>query len=129
MGRLSATLRGWRDAKGREGVTFYCPGCKGAHAVTTGPAGRPGVWEWNGALNAPTFSPSILIMSGCNRPGSSALGASCWCAYNAERVAQGKPPSHFKCGTCHSFVRGGMIEFLADCTHDLAGQTVPLPSW
>jgi hypothetical protein len=28
---------------------------------------------------------------------------------------------------CHSFVRGGMIEFLGDSTHDLAGQTVPVP--
>lgn len=28
---------------------------------------------------------------------------------------------------CHSFVRDGAIEFLGDCTHGLAGQTVPLP--
>jgi hypothetical protein len=28
---------------------------------------------------------------------------------------------------CHSFIRGGMVEFLSDCTHELAGQTVPLP--
>ncbi|MCZ4340562.1 hypothetical protein O4H52_03015 [Sphingomonadaceae bacterium G21617-S1] len=28
---------------------------------------------------------------------------------------------------CHSFVRNGQIEFLSDCTHALAGQTVPLP--
>ena len=33
---------------------------------------------------------------------------------------------------CHSFIRGGMVEFLSDCTHALAGQTVPLgelPEW
>ena len=30
---------------------------------------------------------------------------------------------------CHSFVRNGVIEFLGDCTHKLAGQTVPLPGW
>ena len=32
---------------------------------------------------------------------------------------------------CHSFVREGRIEFLSDCTHALAGQTVELPdfSW
>jgi hypothetical protein len=28
---------------------------------------------------------------------------------------------------CHSFVRDGRIEFLADCTHSLAGRTVELP--
>jgi len=28
---------------------------------------------------------------------------------------------------CHLFVRDGMIEFLADCHHGLAGQTVEMP--
>ncbi|PRY10275.1 hypothetical protein CLV24_1143 [Pontibacter ummariensis] len=28
---------------------------------------------------------------------------------------------------CHSFVRDGKIQFLSDCTHKLAGQTVELP--
>jgi hypothetical protein len=27
---------------------------------------------------------------------------------------------------CHSFVRNGSIEFLADCDHELAGKTVEL---
>lgn len=30
-------------------------------------------------------------------------------------------------GICHSFVRDGRIEYLADSTHSLAGQTVDLP--
>lgn len=30
---------------------------------------------------------------------------------------------------CHSFVRNGQIEFLTDCTHQLSGQTVPIPEW
>lgn len=30
---------------------------------------------------------------------------------------------------CHIFVRDGQIEFLTDCTHALAGQTVPIPPW
>lgn len=33
---------------------------------------------------------------------------------------------------CHSYVKAGRWEFLGDCTHDLAGQTVPmvpLPDW
>jgi len=28
---------------------------------------------------------------------------------------------------CHSFIRDGKIQFLGDCTHALAGQTVDLP--
>ncbi len=28
---------------------------------------------------------------------------------------------------CHSFVRDGQIQFLSDCAHELAGQTVDLP--
>lgn len=30
---------------------------------------------------------------------------------------------------CHSFVRDGKIEFLNDCTHELAGTTLELPEW
>ena len=28
---------------------------------------------------------------------------------------------------CHSFITDGKIEFLSDCTHELAGKTVDLP--
>lgn len=38
-------------------------------------------------------------------------------------------PSVHVVGRCHSFVRDGMIQFLDDCTHKLARQTVPLPVW
>lgn len=30
--------------------------------------------------------------------------------------------------TCHSFVKNGNIEFLLDSTHNLKGQTVPVPN-
>jgi hypothetical protein len=30
---------------------------------------------------------------------------------------------------CHSFVTDGRIQFLNDCTHPLAGQTVDIPEW
>lgn len=52
--------------------------------------------------------------------------AGCWCAWNKDHPDD---PTKFKCGVCHSFVRAGRIEFLGDCTHALAGQTVPLPPW
>lgn len=54
-------------------------------------------WEWDGDKVRPTIKPSILVRSGRDMK-----------------------------NVCHSFVRGGHIEFLSDCTHDLAGKTVPL---
>jgi hypothetical protein len=30
---------------------------------------------------------------------------------------------------CHTFINDGNIQFLADCTHKLAGKTVPVPDW
>lgn len=37
----------------------------------------------------------------------------------------GDPPVEKR---CHSWVTEGRIEFLADCTHSMAGQTVDLPA-
>lgn len=36
----------------------------------------------------------------------------------------GAPPA-----ICHSFVVDGQMQMLGDCTHALAGQTVPIPPW
>lgn len=77
---------------------FYCPGCKCCHYVRV--AGMPSPWTWNEDLVKPTVSPSILVKS----------------------EFQGDRPSKI----CHSFIREGKIEFLSDCTHSLAGQTVAL---
>jgi hypothetical protein len=30
---------------------------------------------------------------------------------------------------CHSFVVDGRMQFLSDCTHVMAGQTVDIPVW
>jgi hypothetical protein len=98
------------------GVAFWCPGCDEAHNVT------PGIWAWDGNVERPTFSPSVLVRSGHYIDGKKP----CWCTYNAEHPDD---PAVFTCSVCHSFVRDGRIEFLSDCTHRLAGQTVPLPPW
>lgn len=85
----------------RTGIAFWCPGCNESHAVCThGDHAKGPLWNWDGNIDAPTLSPSIRVRHGRQR---------------AE--------------VCHSFVRAGMIEFLGDCTHALAGQTVPLPDW
>lgn len=79
-------------------------------------------WGWNGSYERPTFTPSVLIRSGHHVPGQPP-GSSCWCTYNAEHPDE---PAPFTCTICHSFVTDGQIQFLGDCTHALAGQTVSL---
>lgn len=59
------------------------------------------IHKWNSSLEKPTFNPSVL---------------STW--------TEGDPAVK---KTCHSYVRDGQIQFLSDCTHKLAGQTVDLP--
>jgi hypothetical protein len=83
---------------------FFCPGCKSEHAVNTG-EGRPS-WTWNGSVDAPTFTPSILVT----------------CRWSHVDPAE-------KDEICHSFVTAGHIQFLSDCTHEMAGQTVEIPEW
>jgi hypothetical protein len=72
---------------------FHCPGCENAHGF------HVPQWNWNGSMDAPTFTPSLL----CN----------------------GSDPK----SRCHSFVTDGKIQFLLDCHHKLAGQTVEIPDW
>lgn len=79
-------------------IMFWCPGCDLAHSIRHGVPDRP-CWEWNGDVERPTFSPSLLV-----------------------RFVHGS-------GVCHSFVRDGRIEFLTDSTHALAGQAVDMPDW
>ena len=77
-------------------IWFLCEGCRGKHMVVV--AGGKTLWGWNDSLEKPTFTPSIL------------------CTWNE--------PSGDK--RCHSYVTDGEIKYLADSTHKLAGQTVPL---
>jgi hypothetical protein len=76
---------------------FRCPGCKCGHWFQVSPLGPP-TWTFNGDVERPTISPSILTWQG-------------------------------DLSRCHSFVTDGQIQFLSDCTHELAGQTVPLPDF
>jgi hypothetical protein len=118
MGQLSTKLRGW-DSGGQQGLTFFCPGCNRAHTIKTSPDG----WGWNGDVERPTFTPSVLVTGRDFTPAGQA-------EYDAWYEA-GCPPLNGKQfesapSVCHSFVTDGQIQFLDDSTHALAGQTVPL---
>lgn len=70
---------------------------------------RDGRWTFNGDYEKPTFSPSFNETWGSE-------------GQSFEEFKSG-PPS----GRNHCFIRDGHIQYLADCTHSLKGQTVPVP--
>ena len=121
MGALSLILRDTSDGR----LLFWCPGCDGAHGVRVGEGSGP-CWGWNGSVDKPTFTPSILVRNGHHVAGHK---GDCWCSFNKKATARGEEPSGFKCMVCHSFVTDGRIQFLSDCTHALAGQTVDIPDF
>lgn len=59
-------------------------------------------WTFNGDMEKPTVSPSLLT--------------------NANLDCPTEP-------RCHLFIKDGRIEFLSDCTHALAGQTVEMSDY
>ena len=57
-------------------------------------------WSWNGDTEKPTLKPSIKSWDGVRtKPGVT---------------------------VCHTWINDGQAQFLADCTHELAGQTLDL---
>jgi len=86
-----------------ECLAFVCPGCQsasphgtGLHMLPVNTTLKSPAWQWDGNLEKPTISPSIMT---------------------------GRGSEH----QCHSFLQGGVFNFLSDCTHEFAGQNVPLP--
>jgi hypothetical protein len=100
-------------------LLFYCPGCEEHH----GPDNK---WQFNGDFEKPKFSPSILVR-GTKMTDKGLADYEEWSnAGYPDRNGQSfdNVPT-----VCHSFVTDGKIQFLGDCTHSLAGQTVDLPDF
>lgn len=94
------------------GYGHWCPGCGYGHEIDTEkPNGSGAKWKFDGDMQCPTFTPSVNIRSG--------------------RFADPKytvePGETDHSSVCHYFITTGNIQFLGDCTHALAGKTVPLP--
>lgn len=124
---MISQIRGVDDPRGRyDALMLWCPGCEHYRDGDPEPAGglhmlpvsgdsslRP-TWQFDGNLDAPTLSPSILTR-----------------LEHARRHVDGELRD-VGLFVCHSFLRAGVWEFLSDCTHALAGQRVPavsLPDW
>jgi hypothetical protein len=50
-------------------------------------------------------------------------------SFNGDMQSPTFSPSVHIVGKCHSFVNSGKIQFLSNCSHALAGQTVDLAAW
>lgn len=95
---------------------FWCPACDTVHTLNTA------IWTFNGDHDKPTFAPSVLITSG-HYVTWYKEGSPCWCTYNRDHPEH---PSRFACTKCHSFVTDGVIRYLSDCTHAMAGKEIKM---
>lgn len=93
----------WTWNNGAVQYVFYCPGCKSTHRydVVIGDGCVGPVWSFNENPEAPTFTPSLVYKSTAK--------------------------THTE--TCHLYVIDGNIQYLTDCTHELAGKTIPMIEW
>lgn len=86
--------------RGAGDFNFWCPACKQGHTLwVVRRSAVPNPWQWDGNVEKPTVQPSLKI----------------------EGVRfDGRPY------ICHLVVTAGMLNYCADCTHELAGKTVPM---
>ena len=83
-------------------VMLHMPGCFPNRIIPVKNPKCQNGWTWNGSVDSPTLQPSILTKGG--------------------PYLDGEKPEKI----CHSFVTDGQVQFLGDCTHEFAGQTVSL---
>lgn len=83
-------MRAKKFGEGEYAITCLACGC--GHMLKN--------WKFNGDLENPTFSPSLLVTGYLNE----------------------KQPN----GVCHSYITDGNIQYLSDSTHEYAGKTVRL---
>lgn len=112
--RLSKILR-----KIDGGLMFECPACDNYHLVYLDAPGRPH-WTWNGDVDKPTFSPSLLVQYPTWVPPATTLEI-------RDKIKSGEIVQQKVDVVCHSFIRDGQFVYLNDCTHAMAGQTVDIP--
>jgi hypothetical protein len=107
MGQINAKLR---SVQGQH-FAHWCPGCGQMHGV-------PVSWNFDGNYDAPTVSPSVRITGKQTLKDEKGEWTGEWV-----RDASGNAVDM----CCHYILTAGQLNFCGDCTHALAGQTVPLP--
>lgn len=116
------------------GVRVKCPGC-GGHTLPTQETPEAALpsnkarWTFSGDYDRPTFTPSILARwYEMSADSERRLDAGEQAPLTGATRPDGTPERRWpgRDMVCHSFVTDGRIQFLSDCTHALAGQTVYL---
>jgi len=105
MNQASSTLRRYPS-----GFSHWCPACEGMHIL-------PDSWSFDGNLEKPTFSPSF------KHSGLQAVFVNGNWTGEWKRDASGNTIPF----VCHYILTAGQLQFCGDCTHAMAGKTVPLP--
>jgi len=82
--------------------------------ITKGSRDDTGCWTWNGDVDKPTIKPSILTKSKRHITDE-----------EADLIMSGEKID-LPDLVCHTWVNDGKVEFLKDCTHEFAGQTMDL---
>ena len=118
MSLLSNKLR----SAGGGSIIYWCQGCESLHRIQVGEGPRPR-WGWNGNVEAPTFTPSVLV-TGRDFTEKGDADFEAWHAAGCPKPAPEFDSMDLR---CHTFVTDGQVQFLTDCTHKLAGQTLLLP--
>lgn len=108
-------------------IAFWCPGCGTSHQIGVEAPARV-VWGFNGNGDRPTFTPSIFVR-GVRIEGGSEEIERIIDSYKLPEEREAMLADRRINTVCHSFVTDGRIQFLGDCTHALAGQTVEMPEW
>jgi hypothetical protein len=115
MSQLSKKFRSIAGGK----IGYWCQGCDMLHMVRVG-AGVGPKWNWNGDLEKPTFTPSVLVTWEQGEPPATTPEI-------REKIRSGEITQVKVPKICHTFITNGMVQFLGDCTHQYAGRTLPLP--
>lgn len=86
-------------------LVFFCPACQSEHRaqVVVKQGGSGPVWDWNGSDEEPSLAQTFSLTVD-NLTGSAPY-------------------------VCKSVITEGQIKFLPDSTHEMAGQTSPLPDF
>lgn len=81
-------------------LLFRCPACAATSRFFPSGHAVNDSWAFNGDMDRPTLSPSVKCKTVHPETGAAYI--------------------------CHFFVRDGQIEYCGDCTHAMAGKTVPM---
>jgi hypothetical protein len=127
MAKVKAVMSGAFTLYGHK---FICPGCDHPVVLPTSKEATGHAWGFNGDLDAPVFTPSVLQKWSCWSPERRKLA-------DLFKEEHGRWPTREELPddehhVCHSFVgcngaAPGQIIFLPDSTHKLSGQVVDLP--